>query len=231
MKNFFLMFLAAVLTVNVASAQILFIGSAGFDYAGGSRTTGGQTIEMQSKIAFQFSPRVGFVLTENFAVGAGFGISTSTTKTPKNDPSFYPLLPLEDIKQTSTVLSALVFTRAKLVGAQRLTLFLDEVVIVGGVNLKTTGASNPIKGTIFAIEVIPVLAYNFNERLNIAASSDIMKLGFRSTSTVNKGAQDEVKTKTNSFGVGYNSNNLLDGSSLLRVGLTIKFKTGQVATN
>ena len=220
-KQLFLMFLAAILTANVVNAQILVIGSIGFDYADGNKTVLGQTNDLPTKVAFQFTPKVGFVVTNNFAVGLGFGISTSTTTTPKTDIN-------PEIKQTSTGWNVNAFTRLKIVGAEKLTLFLDEIVGIGGVNTKTTGSSNPTEGIIFNIDVVPVLAYNFTERFNIAASSDIFKLGFRSvTSTANKGDQTEEKTKNNSFGIGYNSNNLFDGSSLFKVGLTLKFKGKQ----
>ena len=217
-KKVFLMFLAVVFTANMASAQMILIGNMGFNYAGGNSTTGGQSNDLPSRFAFQVSPKAAIFLTKNLGVGIGGGFSSSIT----NDH-------ILNTKQITNGWSACVFARRLLVAGDRVALNFDGSINVAGAKTK---ASNPINRNAFSIEFAPVVAYNLSERFNIALASDFLKLGFQSVSSIeNKDARNEVKTKNNSFGLGFNSNNLLENSSFLKIALVVKFQTNKGQNN
>ena len=206
------MFLAAVLTASLANAQMILIGNMGFDYAEGSRTSGGQSTDLPTRFAFQFAPRAAIFLSPYMGVGLGAGYNTSTAKNH-----------VTGVKTTTNGWSSCVFVRRVLVVGDRVALNLDGSVNLAG---SKSNLSNPTKRNAFSIEFAPVVAYNLSERFNIAIATDFLKLGFWSVkSTENKGAPNEEKTKNNSFGVGFNSNNLLDNSSFIKIALVIKFQT------
>ena len=204
------MIFLAVLTANIANAQMILIGNMGFDYAEGTHTSGGQSNDLPSRFAFQFSPKAAIFVTQNLGIGVGGGFSTSTSKDH-----------IANTKQTTNGWSSCVFARRVLVVGDRVALNLDGSVNVAG---SKTNLSNPTQRNAFSIEFAPVVAYNLSDRFNIALASDFLKLGFWSvTLTEKKGAPNEEKTKNNSFGLGFNSNNLLDNSYFLKIALVFKF--------
>ena len=208
--------IAAVLTSN---AQVFVGGGLGVDFNGGKYKGGSVSIDSPSKFSFNFTPKVGFYLNDNFAIGLEVGLSSTTTKTPKEIYGWS-----DDRKVSSFGWEVGAFARYNLLGTERLSLLLEGTLGVGGEKSKTKQGSTTQDGdseTMFGISVLPVLQYSLTDRLCLEMSCDFLRWGFLS-STVKDADDYGLKITTNSFGFGVNSGTL-SVISILNLGLIFKF--------
>ena len=77
MKKALLTFGFVLFACVAANSQFFVGGSFGFSSDGGSITTGSSSVDKNKKTSFDFSPKAGFVLNENFYVGAQLLFNTN----------------------------------------------------------------------------------------------------------------------------------------------------------
>lgn len=216
----------AVLTAGYAQAQVFVGGGLGVDFTGGKVKNGGTSVDLPSGFAFSFTPKVGYYVSDDFAIGLEVGLLTGTIKVPAYSYS-------EEWKFNLTQWGVGAFARYQLAGVDKFSLLLEGSIGVQGAKTKETSGSTTEEGpSIFAfgIGVLPVLSYSVTDRLSIEASCDFLRLGFQSATTKRSGNSD-YKSTTNTFGLGVNSQTInldydnedISFSNLLTVGLIFKF--------
>jgi len=200
-------------------------GGIGFDFTGGKTKNGSNTQDRPSSFTFQLSPKVGYYLSDDLAIGLEVGFITMSRKTPKD-----LWWGSDDRIFSTTGWHVGAFSRYNLVGTEKLSLLLEGGLTIGGLKSKEKVGSNTTDGnpsSFFTIGVLPVLSYDLSDRLSIEASGDFFRLGF--TLHTQKDANNkDYKQTTNNFGFGVNAINPVSdlndvSSSLFRVGLVFKF--------
>ena len=234
MKKVFVILVALIVTAASGDAQIFVGGAAGVNFSGGKRKTGNTSVDMPKSFIFEFSPKAGYHLSEDFAVGLEFGILHIAQTSRQVD---YWGGPAYDQKLSTNLWSAGAFCRYRLAGLGDLSLLLEGGIGFSGAKLKVKRDASTTDGPVlswFNIGVLPVLSYKLSDRLNIEASCDFLSLAFQtSITTENKGESNERKTTYSNFGFGLNrvynyGYNLIDGEGfsvqqLFKVGLVFKF--------
>jgi len=225
-KKISLVMLVAVLTAGFANAQQLFVGGGlGLDMGGGKSTFSGVSTDFPKSMSFSFTPKVGYYLSDDLAVGAQIGFTSMSVK--------------EEIPNVGTDKYSLsgwevgAFARYKVAGPDKLSLLLEASLGVGGGKEKftsggTTNEGDPI--STFAIGVLPVLSYSLTDKLSIEASCDLLRFGFSST-TIKDLTNSNDKITFTDFGFGVNSASVrydlisdeFSSSNIWRIGVIFKF--------
>lgn len=225
MKKVIISFVVLVAAVLSTNAQIFVGGGVGVDFGGGKSTSGGTSVDLPKSLAFSFTPKVGFYLNDDFAVGLEVGLLSMTQKRT--------LYSGDERKDNTTGWAVGAFARYNLIGGDKLSLLLEGSIAYGGMKDKTTVGSTTTNGdpvSTFGIGVLPVLSYSLTEKLSIEASCDFLRLGFLSITEKDSGNSNDKVTE-NYFGFGVNpiGFNILDIdetlgiSNMFKVGLTFKF--------
>jgi len=112
MKRFFITAVLVVSMILTASAQLFVGGGIGVDMSGGKFVpkTGDES-EHPKTFTFQISPKIGYYVSEDLAVGVNFGFLSSTETVPKE---YYGLTQTEEIKESTTGWNFGVFGRVGL---------------------------------------------------------------------------------------------------------------------
>ena len=208
--------LIAVLTAGFVSAQQLFVGGGiGVSSLGGKWTDGTTTVSDPSVFSFQLSPKVGYYVSDDLAIGVSFGFGTASTTIPKTQTS-------DEIKISATSWMIGAFGRYRLAGTGDLSLWAEAGLGYGGISGKRKEGATTIETdptNVFSIGILPVLSYDLSDKLSIEVSSNFLRLGFESvTEYYKKGTSDEEKETSTNFGLGLNS-----GTGAVSVGLVFKF--------
>jgi len=215
MKKTIISFIVLVTVILNSNAQVFVGGGLGVEFSGGKSKYGGNSSDLPSEFAFSISPKVGYYLNDDFAIGLEVGFLSNTEKEKVGTTEY---------KDITTGWGVGAFARYNLVGDDRLSLLLEGSVSFAGMKSKekagsTTTDGNPM--TALSIGVLPVLSYGLTDRLSIEASCDFLRLGFQSA-TVKNASNSDNKSTVNSFGFGVNSLPF-ESSSMFEVGLTFKF--------
>ena len=221
MKKTIISFIVFVAIIMNSNAQVFVGGGLGVEFSGGKSKYGGNSSDLPSTFAFSLSPKVGFYLNDDFAIGLEVGFISETEKETVGSTEY---------KDITTGWGIGAFARYYLLGGDKLSLLLEGSASFGGLKDKTKGGSTTYEGdpmTALGIGVLPVLSYSLTDRLNIEASCDFLRFGFQSM-TVKDADNSSNKTTTNNFGFGVNSlgfNALPIGgfSDMIKIGLTFKF--------
>lgn len=220
-----LLFLAVIIAATVANGQVFIGGSFGVDKTGGKTKLGSVTIDNPSTFTVQFSPKVGFYLNDDFALGLSLGIINTSYTTPENE-----YISDQEVVDNTLTLTIAAFARYKLIGNDRVSLFLDGELGGGKVTSKEKIGSITEEGdplSLFAFGIAPVISYSISDRIDIEASSDFLRFGFASITETDLDDSD-YKSTVNHFGLGLNAYtpNIVSGqmeAPLLKVGLNFKF--------
>jgi len=225
MKKVFVAVVVMIATVTMSSAQVFVGGGLGLDFSGGKEKGGSASIDKPTGLAVQFTPKVGFHLNDDFAVGLEVGITSLSLKEAKTDKK-------DETKNSMFIWEISGFARYKLVGYDRLSLLLEGSIGIAGGKAKTKVGSTTNEGdpvTIFSIGALPVLSYNLTDKLSIEASCDFLRLGFSAT-TITDSDDSNYKDITTNFGLGVNSQTVslskyggASFSNYFNVGLIFKF--------
>ena len=200
MKKLFIacvVLMAAVLTSN---AQLFVGGSVGLDFGGGTTKRGNTSSDKPTHLAIEFSPKVGFYLSDDFAIGLEVGFFNALEKTKGTGGS-------SDIKDNTFGWGFSPFARYNVIGGEKLSLLLEGAVAIQGYKSKYTSGSTTSNGnpvTAFSVGILPVLSYSLSDRLDIEASCDFLRFGFQ-TVIVKSSANSDNKNISNNFGFGINS--------------------------
>ena len=201
MKKIFFALVFAVAGVCTANAQVFVGGSVGFDANFGKYKAGSSSTDKDTYSSLIVSPKVGFQMSDNMAVGAEVGISRLATKTPNYSGG-------NDLKSNITMWGFAPFLRYTLVEADRLSVLLEGSVGVEGGKSKSKLGSNSSDGPKlfgYSATVLPVVSYNLSDRMALELSSDFLRFGFTSLTTKDDSGSTETKDIDNDFGLGINS--------------------------
>jgi outer membrane protein len=194
-KNIIITAALIVATAWNANAQLFIGGGIGIDYAGGKTKTGGTATDLAKTFIIDFSPRVGYWLTDKFAVGLQPGIYSATRKFPENNS-----------KTTYIGWSTNAFARYKAITLDKFALLLEGATGTESTVQKTTTGNTTVKSDphfFFNMGILPVLSYSITDRLSVQASSDILRLSF--VHAFSKIDATGESTHTNVFGFGVNT--------------------------
>lgn len=220
-KKLILIVLGAVLTAGIAKAQLFIGGTIGLDSSSGSTTNSGTTTNDPSEMKINFSPMVGFMLNNDFGIGARLGIENSSISTEQSNGTV-----VTTDKHSELNWSFGAFARYRTLKGDRLSMFLEGGLgILGGSSSDVDGAtSTTVAGPSvfgFKLDVCPVLSYEFSNTFSVEASSGLLRLGFVSrtetTAADVAAGRPEIKHSATNFGLGVNRGDLFN------VGLIIKF--------
>jgi len=220
MKKLIVSVVVMIATISMSNAQYFVGGNLGMNLSGGKAKGGSTAIDLPSTFSIDFSPKVGFHLDDDFAVGLKVGLSNKTIKTPKEYSGYS-----DDRKESSSGWQVGAFARYNILRLNKFSVLLEGSVGVAGVKTKTKVGSVTTDGnpaSVFAIGVLPVLSYSLTDRLSIETSCDFLELGFVSA-TVKNANDKKIKATSNSFGLGINNGTNSIVSDLLNVGLIFKF--------
>ncbi len=219
-----LLFLAILFAATAINGQVFIGGSLGIDKTGGKTKLGSTTIDNPSTFTVQFSPKMGFYLNDDFALGLSLGIINISHTTPE-DTYFND----QEIIDNTLALTIAAFARYKLIGNDKVALLLDGELGGGKITSKekvgsTTEEDDPL--SLFAFTITPVITYSISDRIDIEASSDFLRFGFASITETDLDDSD-YKNTTNQFGIGVNAYSLNPSGQfdapLFKVGLNFKF--------
>ena len=225
-KVFFAVLFAGVVAVS-AQAQMFVGGTLGLDYTARSSSYDGTKTKYPSGFFIEFSPMLGFQISEKFAIGTEASLGIGALSDRKDKP------------QTALLVGWGVapFARITLVNAGDLSLLLHSSVGVSGMTEKSSYDGTTEDGDTFfnfGVGVLPVLSYGLTEKLSIEARTNFLRLGFGIASR--KGPGDKpTKVSDTYFGLGVNSTGpqeIIDAyglgmtamnAPLLELGLVFKF--------
>jgi len=214
MKKVFLAMMFASMMAFSANAQLFVGGSVGFDVSADKSTSGTTVTNGDLDVSFDFSPKVGYYLSSTFGVGVitRFGIGFSNDR--ESDPTKY----------TSIEWGFGPFMRYTVLSRGDFSLLVEGGTGVYGKALTRTIQSTTVKAPStfgFDISAMPVLSYSLTSRVNLEASSNLLRFGF-GLETTKSGAGDSLsKDTTTSFGFGINGYDFF--SSPYRIGVIFKF--------
>ncbi len=216
MKKVIVTVVVVLVTVLTSNAQFFVGGSVGLDFTSGKYKNNGVSVDAPSTFAFDISPRVGYYLTDRWAIGAEAGIERSV-KNYKGDSKK---------KEFQTTWGIGAFARYHLIEVNKFAFILEGTLGYQGYKQKTKVNSTTQEGdpvNSFGLAVLPVLSYNLTEHISIEANCDFLRLGFYRVTQ--KG--DNVKYAGNYFGLGanYGDSDILKEfiSDLFQIGIIYKF--------
>ena len=206
--------IAAVFTSN---AQVFIGGGVGMDLSGGKYKSGSNSTDKPTVLSVEVTPKVGFFLNDDFAVGLQAGIISETRKWNSGS---------QDNKNSFFGWGVLGFARYNAIGGDKLSLLLEGSVGLRGGKMKykrgsATTEDNPELS--FGINLLPVLSYSLTDRLNIEVNCEFLRLGF-GYSVITDSDDSNNKSTSTSFGFGANTgSDEFFTSPILNIGLIYKF--------
>jgi len=214
MKKVFLAVLFASMMAVSANAQLFVGGSLGFDISADKSTWGTTVSNGDLDVSFDFSPKVGFYLSSVFGVGVITHFGLGLTNDRDNNPTKY-----------STVKWGFgPFMRYTLLSRGDFSMLVEGGAgVYGTVSKRTMGSTtNKAPSTFgFDISAMPVLSYSLTNRVNLEASSNLLRFGF-GLETTKSGAGDSLsKDTTTSFGFGIDGYDFFNSD--FKIGIIFKF--------
>ncbi|HNV51598.1 MAG TPA: outer membrane beta-barrel protein [Tenuifilaceae bacterium] len=203
-------------TIFTANAQYFVGGSFGFNTTGGKVKYDGNSTDKASTTTFGFSPKVGYVLSENFCIGLQLNLSTRKVTTPGAP---------DDIVEKSFTFGLTPFARYYAVRLNKLALFAQ-----GNIGFSTTKTKEKVGSTsndgpttnIFGFNVHPGISYDLNDRVSLEAVIGGFNFGFTSAVEKEDIAGETQKDITNTFGLGVDLNNIAT-TGFITIGAIVKF--------
>jgi hypothetical protein len=215
MKKITYLFFLIMVTSAIANAQFFAGGSFSVSTSGGSYENNGTSSDKLSSFYFIFSPKGGYVISENLYVGAALSFSMWLTNS-NGDP--------EVINNTLTY-GFSPFVRYYAFRYKKFSLFGQgqPELSLSTSKTKTDGTTTEgPKSTTVGFSVFPGMAFDINEKVQLEAFISGFNLSF-SHSIVKQdiGGIDYVE-KTTNFGFGANLNNIVTSGSI-SIGAIIRF--------
>ena len=227
MKKIFFSVLFACMMAVCAQAQVFIGGSLGVDYQADKYTRGSVSANGDAFTAFEFSPMVGFEVSDKLAIGAQINFGFFSMNDRDDKPT----------KNNATLIGFAPFVRNTFVSVGNLSLLLETSIGINSVTTKSTHESISVDGPtalIFGLNAVPVLSYSLTDRLSVEMRTNLLRLSLGSASIKEKYNDTEYKTTTTYFGLGVNPSGLpsmvmneldmpLMSASPLQIGMILKF--------
>lgn len=205
-----LLSMAMLAFIGSANAQLWFGGSVGFNSNSDKDVikAGGQEIKSKSVAnSFSLSPKVGFQISDDLAVGARLTFTSAKTFPDKEDNA-------NNWTKSSTVSFApfarytfASFGKFALKGVAEMSFGVESPKSSAHVGGKTQ-TTNGDKTTTIALNVYPMVSYTISDHFDLEAGLNFF--GLSASSATTKDADDSNNKETvNSFGLMGNSDNVL----------------------
>ena len=196
----FIVFTAIILNSN---AQVFIGGDFSTQLSGGKTKSGSNSVDQPSTATFRLSPKVGFFLNDDFAIGAEVLLGISTTN-DKATPT--------ETKTTGASWGIAPFARYSVAEMGKFSVLLEGTAGISGTTTKSkTGSSSvdlPSTLTI-GLGVTPMLSYNLSNKINLELGLDFLSFDLsRTTRTTKVSGGDDIKNHSTNFGLGVDSNNV-----------------------
>ena len=204
-----------IVTVFTVNAQVFVGGDLGLNF-GDVKNSYSYCEDFTSEFGFRISPQVGYYLNDDLAIGVSGHIDKN-----RSNLKIDFFLPVEGKDKTvSESWGVNVFGRYKLMGLgiENLSLWVEGSAGVSENSVKgltTEGMQKKLEGTVYDINVLPVLLYKLSDKIHVLAYCNFLTIGY-SYQTQNN-TELSVKSKNHNFNFGFNS------FSNLSIGLIYKF--------
>lgn len=198
--------LALIGAVMAGNAQItkgkFFInGSLGFTSTSSSRETAAGKNDQPGHTMLDFSPKAGYYITDNIAVGLGL-VYTMETDNKLNGSNTAPGVTTE---RSTATLNIAPYLRYSMPMTEKFGFFMDLLVPIGSVTRseKVTSGTAPsdIKGSSFGVSLTPGVQWFVKDNLSLEATLGGLKYSSSVVDASSSGATD--KTTTSSFGLTF----------------------------
>lgn len=181
------------------NAQIFVGGGFGLESTTSSSTTGSTTTELGKNFSYDFSPEVGYFLSENLALGLGFSIG--------NDKTTTPITTTTNSEYSVTDWSIRPFARYYAMKSGSFSVFGEGALNIGGTSSQTTSGSTTTDGlsrSTFGISIQPGISYDLSDKVSLIAKVGGIYYNANGTSITTGTGANAVKTETSSpvFGLG-----------------------------
>jgi hypothetical protein len=212
MKKIAFLMILTLSSVIATNAQLFVGGGFGFDVESGSDEYGSDKEDRPSEVSFSFHPQVGFMLSDDFGVGAylSFGL---TRENDNGEP--------ETIDKSSSFAFA-PFARYYAFRFNKFSFYGEAQAIVGFGTSKTeydgVETDGP-KSTEIGFYVFPGMAYDISNKFQLMARINAFGLGISHEVTKND-ATDYVGKSTD-IGLEVSMNSLVT-SGYITIGAIIK---------
>lgn len=186
MKKFFIALVMLVMTAGAAHAQWYVGGGIGFGTSN-SKNNNGQVVNKRTQ--FTFTPRVGYIINDNWLAGVKLGLTTGT----------YGSWGAQ--KGTSFMIAP--YARYNFARLGRFAFAAEA-----SIEFSTFGTSEAPKqsGFGFGLGIEPVVAFDINEHWGLETTIDLFRFGYQYTGTDTEG----VKTSSNAFNIGGDGDNIFN---------------------
>ncbi len=198
MKSFrFLLITALVLVFTNTNAQLFVGGSMGINTSGGKHDNGNTETDKPSSFAFSFNPKMGYFISEKFAVGAElyFGF------TKENDN-----LATETIEKSTTIGIA-PFARYYIFKINKFSVFG-----IGSLGISNTSYEVKFNGNVVSepktfnigFNVRPGLSYDLTEKFSLETTLNFLNFGYIYSRT----KEDDTKDTSSNFSFNVGMDNV-----------------------
>ena len=203
-KKVISLFVALVATVVVSNAQIMVGGGVGVGTQGGKYSAGTVSMDKPSSFSFNLSPKVGYFMNDDLAIGLEIDFFTVSAKYSKDFTGYQ-----DDLKESGTGFGIGAFARYRALEKNGLSLFVEAGLGWGSYKDKRTMGSTTSEGSpvsILSLGVAPVLSYELSSNIKLEAGFDFLRLGFNllTVTTPASEGNSEEKDTVSSFGLGLN---------------------------
>jgi outer membrane protein len=212
MKKIALLIVLTLTSVIALHAQLFVGGGFGFDAESGSEQYGSVTEDKPSEVSFSLNPQVGFMLSDDFAIGAyvSFGL------TRENDKEDH-----ETINKSSSIAFS-PFARYYAFRINKFSVFMEALASVGVSSSKTKfdgDVTDGPKTTEFSVLVFPGMSYDISNRFQLMAHINAFGLGINHE--VIKNDLIDYTGKSTNVGFEVNMNSLVT-TGYITIGAIIK---------
>lgn len=197
------------------NAQLFTGGSIGLSTSGGKQDYGAGEQDKTSYMNLDFSPMVGYFLSDNLAAGLKIQLSMDKTTTPPFTEGG------DETVNTETEIGFVPFVRYYAVTFDKFSLFGQVQAGVTMGTEKTKTGSTEVEGpktTTILFNVLPAVAFEASDHLMLEAYINLFRFGF----TAETEKEGNNKETTNSFNFGLSTNNIFT-TGAVSVGAIYKF--------
>ena len=230
MKKLFLLVLCAVMTAVCAKAQLYVGGAIGFDYFADKSSYGSTTSKGDAGFIVNFSPMLGFDLSEKMSFGAKIHLSAYNFSDRESDPT----------KSNALGYGLSPYIRYAALSVGNFSLLIEPSIFFLGATTKETYGTTSHEGPKllgYGLQIGPVLTYNLTNRLSLEANVNFLRFSFGQIAAKYGSGDSESKFTTTLFGIGINPTSEminisseinevgvgLQTTSPLQIGLTFRF--------
>jgi hypothetical protein len=212
MKKISILFIALVATIATVNAQYFVEGSVSMSYSDSENTSAGGLTNSGSYFGVGISPKIGYWLSDNFAIGASVHASVINRKNT-NSAS-------QESKDNYQRFGASVFSLHKMLSAGKFVLLLENSIGISETKDNNFYTSDDKSILTFGISTVPALVYDISEKISLVTTCNFLSLNLSHSTTKYK--DSDRKQTSNNFDVGANST-VFNSLGYISIGFAYKF--------